>query len=421
MKGFGLVSIILMFCCKSYNNAVLGFVVHPFSTSTRSTTSIGNSHRDLKQSNYHMQHNVEVSYFVKRKKHSLGCRASNTVLFSSISDDENIDNDDDSTSNTMVSVWNPSARKVLAVLSAIGAVETGMLSGVKLFGGEDAIGALCSATASGSSGCGNVLSSSYASIGGIPLTAFGFIAYSTVFVLALLPLLNRGKESTQASVGDAGDDTFNRIALLTITTGMGTFSAFLMSLLMFILKEMCPYCILSAIISLTLGVVTWFGGAATEQNRRAAIAGISSVVITTIATIGLFINADSAYAGSSNTGSVSQADTVMMNQAPPPITEKSSARAIALAKDLKALDARMFGAFWCSHCYEQKQTLGQEAMKMITYVECDKEGLNNQRSLCQERKVPGYPTWEIAGTLHPGEQSIEELEEIVKNILDGKQ
>ena len=28
----------------------------------------------------------------------------------------------------------------------------------------------------------------------------------------------------------------------------------------------------------------------------------------------------------------------------------------------------MYGAFWCSHCYDQKQALGAESMRIIPYV-----------------------------------------------------
>jgi len=103
-----------------------------------------------------------------------------------------------------------------------------------------------------------------------------------------------------------------------------------------------------------------------------------------------------------------------LNQAPPEITEPSSERAIRLATDLKSLDAKLYTAFWCSHCYDQKQTLGKEAMEIVKYIECDRQGLNSRRSLCQERNVKGYPTWEIGGVLYAGTQSIEDLEEIVK-------
>ena len=105
---------------------------------------------------------------------------------------------------------------------------------------------------------------------------------------------------------------------------------------------------------------------------------------------------------------------------PPRITTESSAVALTLAFDLKSLNSRMFGAFWCSHCYDQKQELGYEAMKSIPYVECDREGYNNERDLCKEREVPGYPTWEIGGKLFPGERSLEELREIVDDVRSGK-
>ena len=45
-----------------------------------------------------------------------------------------------------------------------------------------------------------------------------------------------------------------------------------------------------------------------------------------------------------------------------------------LAKRLKAAGARMYGAFWCSHCFEQKQAFGKEAMADFPYVECYPDG-----------------------------------------------
>jgi hypothetical protein len=37
------------------------------------------------------------------------------------------------------------------------------------------------------------------------------------------------------------------------------------------------------------------------------------------------------------------------------ITTKSSPFAIALARHLHSIGAKEYGAFWCSHCNEQKQ------------------------------------------------------------------
>ena len=62
--------------------------------------------------------------------------------------------------------------------------------------------------------------------------------------------------------------------------------------------------------------------------------------------------------------------------------------------------------------------MGFEAMQKIPYIECSKEGLNSQNGLCKERDVPGYPTWEINGQLFPGEQELDELEDIVKGFKE---
>lgn len=41
----------------------------------------------------------------------------------------------------------------------------------------------------------------------------------------------------------------------------------------------------------------------------------------------------------------------------------------------------MYGAFWCSHCYDQKQAFGAEAMAAFPYVECYPEGLHKVGSM----------------------------------------
>ena len=48
------------------------------------------------------------------------------------------------------------------------------------------------------------------------------------------------------------------------------------------------------------------------------------------------------------------------------------------------------------------QVLGLEATEeYLTYVECDKKGANSKRDMCKEKKVPGFPTWEINGEFFP--------------------
>lgn len=58
----------------------------------------------------------------------------------------------------------------------------------------------------------------------------------------------------------------------------------------------------------------------------------------------------------------------------PAVTEESPRAAVELAKKLSASGVKMFGAFWCTHCYDQKQLFGKQAMEYFPYVECYPEG-----------------------------------------------
>lgn len=40
------------------------------------------------------------------------------------------------------------------------------------------------------------------------------------------------------------------------------------------------------------------------------------------------------------------------------VTTPSSTFAVSLARHLHSIGAKMYGAFWCSHCLEQKQVIG---------------------------------------------------------------
>lgn len=315
-------------------------------------------------------------------------------------------------------IWNMPARKVMASLAALGAVETGYLSYVKLWGDGDAgLANICTSTGST---CGSVLQSPYASIANIPLTAFGFAAYSLVLLLALFPILNNDNKL---------DDGVNRIALVALTTAMGTFSTYLLSLILFVIKSSCTFCFISAALSISLALIAWSGGFATfeglqQKTKTALMSSGASFVITTAAALSLYyINSDvgeSPYSSfrESASSSLTLASTLEdLGTAPPAISTTSSERALQLAASLQSLNTKFFGAYWCSHCYDQKQTMGYEAMQQIPYIECAKDGFQSQSSLCKATKIPGYPTWQINGKLFPGEQSLDELEEIVRDLI----
>ena len=68
----------------------------------------------------------------------------------------------------------------------------------------------------------------------------------------------------------------------------------------------------------------------------------------------------------------------------------------ALAAHLERVGARMYGAFWCSHCAEQKAAFGAGAP--LPYVECFPEGYRKGVQMapaCKAAKLDGFPTWAL--------------------------
>jgi hypothetical protein len=87
---------------------------------------------------------------------------------------------------------------------------------------------------------------------------------------------------------------------------------------------------------------------------------------------------------------------------------KETKEAESLAKCLSDKGAKMFGAYWCGHCQNQKLAFG-ESFKYIDYTECDPKGENANPSACSSAGIKGYPTWQINGVLYSGEKTFEEL------------
>jgi len=87
------------------------------------------------------------------------------------------------------------------------------------------------------SGCSEVLSSHYATVGGVPLAAFGAAAYFTVFSLSTLA---------------AFDYRFARTLWAVVVTVMFLFSLWLIYLQAFVLRAFCQFCLLSAAVTTLL-------------------------------------------------------------------------------------------------------------------------------------------------------------------------
>lgn len=78
--------------------------------------------------------------------------------------------------------------------------------------------------------------------------------------------------------------------------------------------------------------------------------------------------------------------------------------------------AKMYAAFWCPHCQEQKAMFGRSAGK-LPYVECSQPD-RKQTQICIDQKIEGYPTWIFAdGTRKSGRLTFEQLSEITSCAL----
>lgn len=65
------------------------------------------------------------------------------------------------------------------------------------------------------------------------------------------------------------------------------------------------------------------------------------------------------------------------------------------AQCLTESGAKMYGAYWCSHCKDQK-AMFEDSWEYVNYVECSLPGGNGQTEVCQQEGITGYPTWEFA-------------------------
>ena len=84
---------------------------------------------------------------------------------------------------------------------------------------------------------------------------------------------------------------------------------------------------------------------------------------------------------------------------------------------LKDKGAVFYGAFWCSHCNNQKILFGS-SKDLLPYVECSTPDASGQTQICKDKKIEGYPTWEFAdGTRLTGEVPFETLAQKTSCVL----
>ena len=94
------------------------------------------------------------------------------------------------------------------------------------------------------------------------------------------------------------------------------------------------------------------------------------------------------------------------------VTSESTKESIALAKFLKNNGVVKYSAYWCPNCLDQSELFGKEAYKELNVVECARDGKNSQTQLCIDKKIEGFPSWEINGKIIIGVQTLKELSEL---------
>lgn len=277
-----------------------------------------------------------------------------------------------SRSETWIQRW---AGLIITILAIFGASLTSYLTVTHFFGTAPA---LC--TANAGSGCDLVLNSEYAKILGIPLTIFGTLGYLTLAGLAAVPMVVK-PENPKARLKLKQQTSF---LLFMVSTATVVFSSYLMYLLAFEIKTACLYCIGSAITVTSIWLLNLFSRD-WEDSGQLIFTGLIIGAVVLIGTLGIYSNQNKqAFASQTYAGK--------------------------LAQHLTTNGSKMYGAYWCPHCNDQKKLFGDAVAKM-PYVECapDKANPRVQSDLCRAKQIESYPTWEIGGKLYPGVKPLEEL------------
>jgi hypothetical protein len=74
---------------------------------------------------------------------------------------------------------------------------------------------------------------------------------------------------------------------------------------------------------------------------------------------------------------------------------KRGNRLDAFAKCVASKQAKMYGAYWCPHCADQKEMFGS-SFQYVPYVECGVPGSRDEGPVCKDAGIKHFPTWQFA-------------------------
>lgn len=275
-----------------------------------------------------------------------------------------------------------------AGIGGLGFLETTYLTYSKLTGSD----AFCPV---GGGSCTDILNSNYALVYGIPLPLIGMVAYGAVAFLSL--------KLAAKDLPFGIDESTNELILLGTTTSMATASAYFLYILNTQFPgSSCSYCLVSVLLSFSLfftsAKILGWQKIRDEVGLQLCIAGL------------VFAALSNSY--SATPPPPERFGEKFLPYTPTEIKQPSSPLALKLAEHLRAIGAKMYGAFWCSHCSEQKQMFGREAAKLLDYVECYPDGFKKGTDISQEckaAKLESFPMWVINGQVLKGYQEFPDL------------
>lgn len=297
------------------------------------------------------------------------------------------------------------SRQLIGAIALLGVLDTAYLTLIEFGVFKEVAGC----PTSGPINCQAVLESSYAKLFGIPISLFGLLAYLAIAVLAWVPQLLKSPERKEFR-SDAENWTW--LLMFAASTAMVIFSGYLVYLMSFKIQAFCIYCLASALFSISLFVLTLIGHA-WEDIGQLLLMGFVVGMVALISTIGAY-----AQAGKPTAQSIGSRTPIPVATTAPqpvtgwPVTTTSGESEIALARHLAQVGVKEYGAYWCPHCYEQKQLFGKPADKELPYIECTPDGKNGQPQVCKDAGVKFFPSWKINGELTSGVKTLDELADL---------